>query len=65
MLYVYQLQNSRSDLQRKSHSDMETEIETLKALLKETRKANKRLKKQNQRQKQVFALSHARRNKVP
>ena len=41
---------------------METEIETLKGLLKEH---NKRLKKQNQGQKQVFALSHARRNKVP
>ena len=38
-------------------SDLEVEIAKLKALLKETRKTNKRLKKQNRRQQQVGYLS--------
>ena len=38
----------------KTLSDMEDEIATLKNLLKETRKVNKRLKNQNRRQKQVM-----------
>ena len=38
-------------------SDSEGEIATLKALLKETLKTNKRLKKQNRRQQQVGYFS--------
>ena len=52
-----QFQNSSSKKKDNPASNKDIEIATLKALLKETRKANNRLKKQSRRQQQVCQIS--------
>ena len=54
---VKQFQNSSSKKKDNPASDKDIEIATLKALLKEMRKANNRLRKQNRRQQQVCQMS--------